>query len=1034
MPTLIPPSGTVTFLFTDIEGSTRLAQEFPDKLHDLLEKHHSILDDSIESNGGFVFRTVGDAYCCAFAVATDAIKAAVEIQRRLAGEDWGAAPVKVRIGIHSGSAEWNGNNYMGYITLARSARVMSSAYGEQVIVSEDAHRLAEDYYGAEFSFRDLGIRRLKDVIQPLRLFQVLSPGLREDFPPLKTLDARPNNLPVQLTSFVGREEEMRQIRSKLKNARLLTLTGPGGTGKTRLALQIAADVIDQFANGVWFVELDTIHDPESLPQEILLSLGVKEEAKQNAEQTLSEFLNKKELLLVLDNCEHLIESCSLLAEKLLKSSAGVKILATSREALRCLGEQTHHTLSLSAPDPKEKQTPEKITQYEAVRLFIERALSANPKFRVNNDNAAAVAAICHRLDGIPLAIELAAARTKILSPEKIHDRLDDRFSLLTGGRRTAIPRQQTLRAMIDWSYDLLAEDEKELWSMLSVFSGGWTLEAAETVCRSEDTDVMDLLQNLREKSIVIFDEASERYRMLETIRQYGDDKLRSSGRIDDIKDRHLEYFRSAASEAGENLKGPEMKTWLVLTEAESANIEKAFYHSMMSSRLEDALLIAGAMGYYWETKGMYSEGRHRLESALNAAENIRGDTRARALVHAGRLAHIQGDIETAKSCYSESMSIFRESGNQAGIAAALKNFGLLSYEQGEYKRSEELHEEALEMFRQSNDKRGTAYSLNDYAAVLIEQGKFERAKQILEEGLVIHREINDKRGIAFCLNNLASICSEQAEYEQAVKYLNENSRIFNGLGDRRGEAYSLNSLGNLAINACNYDEAFGYLSKASEIFREIGDRRGTAFALCSLGNTAFHNGDAVQAGTLLEECIGIFKAIDDKAGLAFGLFTFGGVLLKGRDHNGAKLRLSESLELSREISHKPGAAFNLHYLGMLGLMQKEYGPAAENFSESLRLCIELGLKKEIALNIYGLAGCKIFGNDAGSAAMLIGFAEEQFSKLNVKKDNFEEEIFNSISDSVQSIIPGDEFKEYYEKGKMSDVDSVVNVIDNGMQT
>ena len=1030
---LNPPQGQVTFLFTDIEGSTRLAQEFPDKLHDLLERHHSILDNSIESNGGFVFRTVGDAYCCAFANATDAIRAAAEIQRNLAAEDWGSAPIRVRIGIHSGNAEWNGNNYMGYITLARSARVMSSAYGEQIIVSEDAHRLAEDLDGAEFSFRDLGIRRLKDVIQPLRLFQVLSPGLREDFPPLKTLDARPNNLPVQLTSFVGREEEMKQIRSKLNDARLLTLTGPGGTGKTRLALQVAADVIDHFANGVWFVELDAIRDPGLLPQEILLSLGVKEEAKQNAEQTLLEHLNKKELLLVLDNCEHLIGSCSILAEKILKSSAGIRILATSREALRCQGEQTHHTLSLSAPDPKEIHTPEKITQYEAVRLFIERALVANPKFRVNNDNAAAVAAICHRLDGIPLAIELAAARTKILSPEKIHERLDDRFSLLTGGRRTAIPRQQTLRAMIDWSYDLLNDEEKDLWSMLSVFSGGWTLEAAETVCHSGNSDVIDLLQNLREKSIVIFDESSDRYRMLETIRQYGDEKLKSGGRVDEVTDRHLEYFKSAASEAGENLKGPDMKTWLALTEAESGNIEKAFSHSMASSRFEDALMIAGAMGYYWELRGIYSEGRHRLESALDAGRDIGGDKRARALVHAGRLAHIQGDIETAKARYSESLSIFRQSGNQAGIAAALKNFGLLSYEQGEYRRSEELHEEALEMFRRSNDKRGTAYSLNDYGAVLIEQGKFERAKQILEEGLVIHRQINDKRGAAFCLNNLASICSEQAEYEKAIEYLSENSKIFQELGDKRGEAYSINSLGNLALNSCNYDEAYNYLSKAAEIFREIGDRRGTAFALCSLGNTAFHRGDAVHAGELLEESISIFKATDDKAGKAFALFTYGGVLLKGGDFDGAKVRLSESLELSGEISHKPGAAFNLHYLGMLGLIQKEYGSASENFSESLRICIELGLKKEIALNIYGLAGCKAFGSDPGSAAMLIGFADEQLCKLNVKKDNFEEQVFTAVTDSVKSIIPVDEFKECFEKGKVADFDMIMNVIDPGAQ-
>jgi predicted ATPase/class 3 adenylate cyclase len=634
---LRPPEGQITFLFTDIEGSTKLSQQFPDKLPAALEKHNSILTKAIESNNGFIFQIVGDAFHSAFGNSEDAFKAAVEIQINLANEKWDEAVITVRIGIHSGYAEWNGKDYMGYITLARTARVMSAAYGGQILVSNDAYAnldLPKPGLGKEvedFSFRDLGERRLKDVIQPIRLYQIVGPGLREDFPPLMTLDARPNNLPVQLTSFIGREKELKYLKDELKQNRLLTLTATGGAGKSRLSLQAGADLIDDFANGVWFVELAAVSDPEFLTAEIINALGIKEEPKKTPEETLVDHLKDKEILIILDNCEHLINACADLTERLLSSCPKLKIIATSREALNCSGEQIFRIPALTHPEPNSKDTPEQLTQYESVRLFIERALSVNPKFRVNNDNAPALSEVCSRLDGIPLAIELAAARIKILSIEKIYERLDDRFKLLTGGKRTALPRQQTLRALIDWSYDLLTENEKILWSSLSVFSGGWTLEAAEEICSDETinkNDIIDLLSELAEKSIIIYNELKERYNILETIKQYGREKLENEN---EIFLRHLNHFLELAQKAESALNSSDANLWLDKLEADHSNFISAIEWSVENGETEKGAGAASALAGFWNIRGYYSTGIELLYIILNKKFELSKSAEAKVL-------------------------------------------------------------------------------------------------------------------------------------------------------------------------------------------------------------------------------------------------------------------------------------------------------------------------------------------------------------------------------------------------------------------
>jgi class 3 adenylate cyclase len=484
-PTTLRPTGTITFLFTDIEGSTRLWEQQPEAMEAALARHDALAADAIQRHEGTLVkhRGEGDSLFAVFARAADAVAAAVALQQALITEPWPAQTVpRVRLALHTGDAVLRDGDYFGP-AVNRCARLRAVAHGGQLLLSSATQELVRDALPEGVTLRELGEHRLRDLARPERVFQLLHPDLPADFPPLASLNTLPNNLPQQVTSFIGREKEMAEVRRLLDKTRLLTLTGSGGTGKTRVSMQVAADLLEGEGDGVWLVELAPLADPALVPQAVATALGIREEPGKPLSQTLVDFLKPKRLLLLLDNCEHLLAACAELAEQILRHCPGVQILATSREGLNIPGETTYRLPSLSLPDPRQlPSSVEGLTQYEAVRLFIDRATAAVPSFTVTNQNAPAVAQLCVRLDGIPLAIELAAARVKALSVEQINARIADMFRLLTGGSRTALPRQQTLRAAIDWSYDLLSEKEKILLRRLSVFAGGWTLEAAEQVC------------------------------------------------------------------------------------------------------------------------------------------------------------------------------------------------------------------------------------------------------------------------------------------------------------------------------------------------------------------------------------------------------------------------------------------------------------------------------------------------------------------------------------------------------------------------
>jgi predicted ATPase/class 3 adenylate cyclase len=867
-----PPSGNITFLFTDIEGSTKLAQHFPDSLPVSLEIHHSIMREAIESCNGFVFEIVGDAFCASFENTIDAVNASYMAQRKLNSEKWKEVVIKVRMGIHRGKAEWNGKRYMGYITLARAQRVMSAAYGGQVLISEDAYNQLTAKENTKISYRDLGERRLKDLIQPVKIFQLISKELPSDFPPLITLDARPNNLPVQLTSFIGRKEEIEKVKELLINTHLLTLTGPGGAGKTRLSLQVGADVIDDFANGVWFVELAPLIDPVLLPQEILKELGIKEEIKKTSEETLTAYLKDKEMLIILDNCEHLIEACAVLTEKLLKACPNLKIIATSRESMKCIGEQTHSILSLEIPNPKEELSLEQLAQYESVRLFIERALTVNEKFRVNNENAPALAGICSQLDGIPLAIELAAARTKVLTVEKIYERLSNRFSLLTGGIRTALPRQQTLKALIDWSYDLLTEPEKILWGRLSVFNDGWTLESAEEICsddKIEKNEVFNILSLLVEKSIIIFDEKNERYSILETLKHYGTNKLKETNETNNLFQRHLYYYMELSELAEPKLAETEAQFWLNKLEKEHGNLQSAIEWSLKEGYFEEGMRLAGALAMFWDIRGYFSIGRRLLESMFGNTKGVSKPVIGKALNCTGTLAYNQGDYQQAMKFHEESLALYRELKDKDGIATSIGNMGIVAYEQGDYERARKLCEERLVYKREIGDKGSIASSLSDLGNMAYDQGDYEQARKFHEESLALRQEIGNKRGIANSMNNLGNVSYNQGDYEKAQKLYEESLVLKREVGDKKGIAISLHNLGIITYIRGNYKQSQNFYEESLALVREIGSKSGIADTLYDLGNIEFKQGDYAQALKLYEESLTLRREIGNKLGMVY---------------------------------------------------------------------------------------------------------------------------------------------------------------------
>jgi len=875
------PNGTVTFLFTDIEGSTKLAQEYPDQWETLRARHNAILRAAMDAYEGYVFQIVGDAFCVAFHSASDALNAALNAQWFLQNESWSPGRVSVRMGIHTGAAKLNDTSaqiiYLGYATLVLTQRIMSAGHGGQILISGTTRELVRDVLPDNTELLDLGERRLKDLLRPEHLYQLQAPGLASSFPPLKTLEASRNNLPVQLTSFIGRENEIAEIKEELKVHHIVTLTGPGGTGKTRLSLQVAADLLDQFHHGVWFIELAPLTDPDLIPQTILSAIGISEQSGKPLD-VLREYLRQKKSLIVLDNCEHLLEASANVANAILRAAPDLKVLASSREALGVPGEMSYPVPSLSLPDIKHLPVIEQLSQYEAVRLFLDRALLVARHFSVDASNAPFIAQICHRLDGIPLAIELAAARVQMLSVDQISTGLDDRFQLLTGGARTLLPRQQTLRALIDWSFDLLSEQERLLLCRLSVFAGGWTLEAAEEVCSGEagdmirPYDVPDLLTQLVNKSLVVAIEHSQsgetRYNMLETIRQYARDRLLEAGGGETVRQYHLAYYVKLTTQAGPELYRSNQVFWLNKLDEELDNLRTALEWALTTDVESGLQIVAGPIYRFWVFHSTYRELGSWLAQLLRLYDQSDA-LHVRALaIQSQCVGNNEGNFKEAHHLAEKSLQMARGLGDRQSEAFSLSILGGFTLLQGSVGEATPLLEKSLALYRELGDKVGQTSTI-DWLS--INNSDLARAASYAMEGLELCRELGDLAGVASILTTLARLTYSQGDFSSPTTWLEEVLSLSRQLGDQVREEEALITYGTLSYWQGGYQKAIAFYEEGILLGEKIGYHYQNLWAQIYMAYAVLRQGDIHKAHLLFANGIHDMQKANLLIGLVFAM-------------------------------------------------------------------------------------------------------------------------------------------------------------------
>jgi predicted ATPase/class 3 adenylate cyclase len=818
-----PPDGTVTFLFSDIEGSTKLLQEVGHGFGALLEQHHRLLRDVFSTRAGHEVFTEGDAFFVVFPSASAAIGAALAAQRALTAADWGAdVEVKVRMGLHTGEAKLVGDNYGG-LDVHRAARIASAAHGGQVLVSDTTRAVAEAGLEEVVAFRDLGEHRLKDLDSPVRLFQLCVEDLPADFAPPRSLDARPNNLPTQLSAFIAREHEVAEIRTLLMEHRLVTLTGPGGTGKTRLSLEVAARAMPDFTDGTFVVALARITDPDFVAPAIAETLGVREQGTRPVADTLRSSLAEKEMLVVLDNFEQILEAAPLVSD-LLAAAPRLSTIVTSRAPLRIYGEQEYPVPPMATPDPQHLPPFEVLLATEAIMLFEQRARSVQPSFALTPENAFIVAQICARLDGLPLAIELAAARTRIFSPHDILDRLQKSLSVLGGRARDVPQRQQTLRDAVSWSYDLLDLPLQAFFRRLGVFVGGWTFDAADAVVDPSgelQLDTLDALEMLVDHSLIRRYESetdSTRFRMLQTIREYALERLDEAVEADEVGERHLSFFVQLAEDAENDLT-----TRLDLLEQLSEdhdNMRAALRRSIDSGRSAEGMRLAAAIWRFWQLKGHLIEGRKWLVELLKSDET-QAPLRAKALTALGSIAYWQNDMAACAPYYAEALELQRALGDERGLADAIYNSAFVSLIARDLDRAKELYEESREMFEVLNDDRGIGSTSWGLAMVAVTGGALDEAQRLADEANEHFARAEDWFGQTLAKYVHYQVARLRGDLDLARRLVLEELAAFEAASDPVAIASFLDQVADVEISTGHAARALR-LGGAAEALKEVG--------------------------------------------------------------------------------------------------------------------------------------------------------------------------------------------------------------------
>lgn len=847
------PTGAVTFAFTDIEGSTVRWERDRAAMQEAVLRHDAIMRATITEHAGHVFKTIGDAFCAAFERPEDAVAAVLAAQQVLAAQDFSAVDgLRVRMALHTGDSDERDGDYFGPV-LNRVARLLAVAHGGQVLISGATAELFNGRIPVQGTLRDLGFAQLKDLSTPEHVWQLDIAGLPNEFPPLRTLDALPNNLPLQRTTFVGRENDVAEVKDLLDRHHLLTLVGSGGVGKTRLAIQVGADLLDRYPDGVWFVDLAPIDNPELVASVVAQAIGMSQQG-QRVDEQIPPWLKRKKLLLIFDNCEHVLEPIAALATAILTMAQDVRIVATSRQALNISGEVAHSLPSLTVPAETTRLTPDEALAYGAIALFVDRARAVDTHFTLTDATAPIVAEICRRLDGIALAIELAAARVKVLSIPNLAQRLNDRFKLLTGGSRDALPRQKTLTALIDWSYDLLTPQEQLLFARLGVFAGGFGLEAATSICGGEDVDeidILDLLASLTDKSLVVADTSGEheRYRLLESTAAYALEKLSAAGEREAFTRRHAEYFRDQALAADERWGTCSTHAWVAAAELELDNDRAALEWTL--TRGNDAVLggaIVGALGHVWWSTGLSVEGRYWIALALERVTDAEHPQVAARLWTA--LCRLESG-QRARDAAERAMALNASVGDARGTADVQKILAYALFQMGRRDEAQAVIEQALAALRTCGEPYLVASCLGVLADIVTDRGDIPAARELYAQALAAFKSIGNEAGTATVLGNLAMLEFAQGHPELALRAASEAHVIH-----ARGK--NVIHLAGNHVNIAAYQIALGDLSAACDsareglrLARQVREEPCIASGLQHLALLAVLRGDARRGALLL---------------------------------------------------------------------------------------------------------------------------------------------------------------------------------------
>jgi predicted ATPase/class 3 adenylate cyclase len=973
---------TLALLFTDIEGSTNLLRSLGAEYRTLLAGHRRVLRDAFAAHGGAVRQREGDALFVTFADPSSAILGAIDGQVALAQATWPAeSHVRVRMGIHVGEVTIDEDDEYVGLAVHQAARISAAAHGGQVLTSRAMQIQAERRVPPGVSLKSLGRFRLKDFPEPQDLFQLHHPDLQEDFPAPRTAPGARHNLPKAISSFIGRDRDVAELAELLETARLVTLTGPGGCGKTRLAIEAASASLPVRPDGIWFVDLAPVSDRELVLSVAANAMGVRE-SRASADSALIDFLSPGRPLVILDNCEHLIPTCAELAEKWLSACPGLTILVTAREPIGVVGEVIRRVGGLQVPSDSDTGRSS-----EAVQLFFERARSHEPEFECGEKELAEIAQLTERLDGIPLAIEMAAALVGTLSVGEILSRLDDRFRLLTGGGGRNLGRQQTLLATVDWSHDLLSEPERVLLRRLSVMSGSFSLEDVEAVCVGDGidrTDVVALLRRLVATSWVLRESAGDRaaYRLLETSRQYALDRLVSSSEAQTFRSKHSEWFTDLAETGADSiLGGPDQTRWLDRIESELANFRTALAWSLGDGDPALALRLGAALSRFWEVRGHWSEGLGWLEDALAGAPDAEDGLRGRALVAASFLAFYRGQLESARSMVTEGLAAAVRARDAATEARGLRFEAVIQQRSGDRAAAIDSAEKAVELSRSAGEASDLAFALQVFGRLLVDDDRDE-ARARYEEGLEVARKAED-----------------------AVSQI-----------------YLLYALGRVHVRAGDSERARELYSEALDLAQQVGERWMAMNVLVGLSQVS----EDVDAGPALEEMVGVLRQTGNRMMQIVWLRQLAYRRRLEGDLEGAKRAVDEALGIVREEGTPEANVLGQYILAShLDEAEKDYAGALREFRNGLSAAHAQGSDWETTFGLTGIARMLAYNGENERAAQLLGAAAAMQERVGMHPQKPRAEALRRVTEVLGHALGEVELQRLRTEGRAISLDEAV---------